>query len=62
MIHSVQSSLQAAFHMKVLGPLTYFLGLEVQQSRKGLFLHQHKYVTDLIDLADLNGATPVHTP
>ena len=33
MIHSLQSSLQAAFHMKDLGPLTYFLGLEVQQSR-----------------------------
>ena len=62
MINSFQSSVQAAFRMKDLGPLTYFLGLEVQQSRKGLFLHQHKYVTDLIDLADLNGATPVHTP
>ena len=27
MIHSLQSSLQTAFHMKDLGPLTYFLGL-----------------------------------
>lgn len=48
--------------MKDLGPLTYFLGLEVQQSRKGLFLHQHKYATDLIELAGLHGATPVDTP
>ena len=62
MIHSLQSSLQAAFHMKDLGPLTYFLGLEVQQSRKGMFLHQHKYAIDLIDLASLTEATPVDTP
>ena len=29
-IHILQSSLQAAFHTKDLGPLTYFLGLVVQ--------------------------------
>ena len=57
-----KSPFKSAFHLKHLGPLTYFLGLEVQQSRKGLFLHQHKYATDLIDLAGQNGATPVDTP
>ena len=62
MIHRLQSSLQAAFHMKDLGPLTYFLGLEVKQSRKGLFLHQSKYASDLYDLAGLTDATPVDTP
>ncbi|XXG59644.1 hypothetical protein AAC387_Pa04g1693 [Persea americana] len=62
LIHSLQSSLQAAFHMKDPSPLTYFLGLEVQQSRKGLFLHQHKYATDLIDLAGQKDATPMDTP
>ena len=62
MIHKLQSSLQAAFHMKDLGPLTYFLRHEVEQSRKGVFHHQYKYVDDLIDLAGLHGATPVDTP
>ena len=62
MIHKLQSSLQATFHMKDLDPLTYFLGLEVQQLRKWLFLHQCKYVTNLIDLAGLQGATLVDTP
>ena len=28
MIRDLQKSLQSAFHMKDLGPLTYFLGLE----------------------------------
>ena len=44
MTYSLQSSLHSAFHIKDLGPLTYFLGLEVHRSRKGLFLHQHKHL------------------
>ena len=45
--------LHDSFHMKDLGPLTYFLGLEVHQSNKGLIFNQHKYAIDLIDLASL---------
>eukprot|EP00268_Persea_americana_P059265 TRINITY_DN7252_c0_g2_i3.p1 TRINITY_DN7252_c0_g2~~TRINITY_DN7252_c0_g2_i3.p1 ORF type:complete len:904 (-),score=94.40 TRINITY_DN7252_c0_g2_i3:300-3011(-) len=62
MIRQIQASLQDKFHMKDLGPLNYFLGLEVHQSKKGLFLHQHKYATDLVDLADLGDSSPVDTP
>lgn len=48
--------------MKDLGPLTYFLGLEVHQSEKGLVLDQHKYTLDLIQMADLSQSTPFDTP
>ena len=48
--------------MKDLGPLTYFLGLEVQHSAKGLILHQHKYTMDFIESAGLSKSTPVDTP
>ena len=48
--------------MKDLGPLHYFLGLEVHQSQKGLFVNQHKYTSDLIELADLQDSSPVDTP
>ena len=48
--------------MKDLGPLTYLLGLDAPQFRKGHFLNQYKYVTDLIELAGLHRATPVDTP
>ena len=62
MIRKLQTSLQDAFHIKDLGPLTYLLGLEVQQTKKGIFLHEHKYVTNLIALAGLQDSTPVDTP
>ena len=61
-IRQIQASLLDKFHMKDLGPLNYFLGLEVHRSKKGLFLHQHKYATDLVDLADLGNSSPVDTP
>jgi hypothetical protein len=48
--------------MKDLGHLTYFLGLEVHSRDHGLFLNQHKYIQDLIELVGLKDATAVDTP
>eukprot|EP00268_Persea_americana_P062675 TRINITY_DN8052_c0_g1_i5.p1 TRINITY_DN8052_c0_g1~~TRINITY_DN8052_c0_g1_i5.p1 ORF type:complete len:143 (-),score=17.89 TRINITY_DN8052_c0_g1_i5:109-477(-) len=62
MISKLQSSLHQSFHMKDLGPLTYFLGLEVHHTEKGIILRQHKYALDLIELASLQQSTPVDTP
>lgn len=39
MIRKLQASLQDSFHVKDLGPLPYFLGLEIHQYPKGIFLH-----------------------
>jgi hypothetical protein len=54
-IQIVKQQLQASFHMKDLGNLHYFLGLEVHSTSKGVFLHQHMYATDLI----FNGWSPI---
>ena len=61
MIKSIQASLRDSFHMKDLSPLYYFLGLEVHQSPKGLFLNQYKYTYDITELADLHDYSPVDT-
>ena len=62
MIQHLQASLHDSFHMKDLGPLTYFLGLEVLESKKGLILNQYKYVIDLVEMASLQVSSPVETP
>jgi hypothetical protein len=42
--------------------ISHFLGLEVHSRDHGLFLNQHKYIQDLIELAGLKDATVVDTP
>ena len=54
--------LHNSFHMKDLGTLTYFLGLEVSYSSHGLFLTQCKYIEDLIKLANLTDNKVCSTP
>ncbi|XP_058759023.1 uncharacterized mitochondrial protein AtMg00810-like [Vicia villosa] len=58
----LKQQLQASFHMKDLGYLHYFLGLEVHSNSKGIFLNQHKYTEDLVSLAGLQSVVPVDTP
>ena len=57
LISKLQNMLHSTFQMKDLGHLTYFLGLEVHSRDHGLFLNQHKYIKDLIELAGLKDAT-----
>jgi hypothetical protein len=59
---AIQTLLHSTFHMKDLGQLTYFLGLEVHHQPHDLFLHQHKYSQELVQLAGLTNTTSVDTP
>ena len=62
LITKLQQLLHATFHMKDLGQLTYFLGLEVHYRSHGLFVNQHNYIQDLITLAGLEETSSVDTP
>ena len=48
--------------MKDLGPLNYFLGLEVSSSADGCYLTQAKYTSDLISRASIIDSKIVDTP
>ena len=59
---AVISQLSVQFHVKDLGDLHYFLGLEVQMSSARIFIHQSKYVLDLLKRTKMDGAKPCVTP
>ncbi|KAH9697023.1 hypothetical protein KPL71_023424 [Citrus sinensis] len=54
--------LSDCFYMKDLGPLKYFLGIEVARNPIGIFLSQRKYVLDIISEDGLLGAKPAPFP
>ncbi|XP_019055415.1 PREDICTED: uncharacterized protein LOC109115653 [Nelumbo nucifera] len=61
-IQNLKFLLRSCFHMKDLGPLSHFLGLEVQWNSWGYFVFQQKYTSDLVKLANLIDDKRVDTP
>jgi hypothetical protein len=50
------------FHLKDLGPIKYFLGIEFLASKNIIFITQQKYSLEIIEDAGLLGVAPVDTP
>ncbi|GFY93864.1 hypothetical protein Acr_09g0003100 [Actinidia rufa] len=61
-IKRVKQTLRKAFDTTDLGPLRYFLGIEVARSRRGISLSQRKYVLDLLQDTGMMGCRPASSP
>ncbi|KAJ1700873.1 hypothetical protein LUZ63_000652 [Rhynchospora breviuscula] len=61
-IKKFKKYLGGTFHMKDLGLLKYFLGIEMARGPTGLFLSQRKYTLDILAECRLLGAKPAKTP
>jgi hypothetical protein len=46
----------------MIGELNYFLGLQVKQTAKGIFISQSKYAKDLVKRFGLDGKSRARTP
>lgn len=61
MISKLKFDLQQSFRMKDLGPLKYFLGIELVRSESGIHLCQRKYSLELIVELGLSSVKPCKT-
>jgi hypothetical protein len=47
------------FQMSMMGDITFFLGIQVKQTKEGIFIHQAKYVNDLMKKFNMVELKPV---
>jgi hypothetical protein len=55
-------TLNARFHLKDLGELKYFLGLEIARSTKGITVSQLKYSLEILQDSGLLASKPISLP
>nr|GEY97727.1 ribonuclease H-like domain-containing protein [Tanacetum cinerariifolium]GEY97742.1 ribonuclease H-like domain-containing protein [Tanacetum cinerariifolium] len=60
--NNLASSVDSEFEMSSMGPLNFFLGLQVDQRPEGIFIHQEKYVADILKKFDLDNSKRTSTP
>ncbi|GJY03854.1 retrovirus-related pol polyprotein from transposon TNT 1-94 [Tanacetum coccineum] len=58
-IDNIICQLGSAFALKDLGPLNYFLGIEIVLHVSGILLSQKKYILELLQSAGLSNGNPV---
>nr|GFD15168.1 copia protein [Tanacetum cinerariifolium] len=49
-----EALMQSQLEMSSMGQLTFFLGLQVDQMSDGIFIHQTKYVNDILHKFDMD--------
>jgi hypothetical protein len=54
--------IESEFQIFMMGELTFFLGIQVKQTKQGTFVHQGKYTKDLMKKFNMMELKPVSTP
>nr|GEU73599.1 hypothetical protein [Tanacetum cinerariifolium] len=61
-IHLFFDLTKIRFEMSMMGEMTFFLGLQVNQSSCGIFINQSKYVLENLKKYEMESCDPVGTP
>jgi hypothetical protein len=61
-IDTLLSNLKSDFAVKHLGPLNFFLGIEVIPTAHGVLLSQQRYIKDILSRTKMIDAKPMSTP
>jgi hypothetical protein len=56
-----QEMMESEFQMSMMGELTFFLGIQVKQTKQGTFMYQDKYTKDLMKKFNMAELKPLST-
>ncbi|CAM8889062.1 unnamed protein product [Rhodiola kirilowii] len=62
LVKEFQNLMESEFEMSMVGELTFFLGLQIQQEADGTQIHQQKYLKEVLLKYELNGSKTISTP
>jgi hypothetical protein len=62
LVSRFQEMMESEFQMSMMGELTFFLGIQVKQTKQGTFVHQAKYTKDLMKKFNMAELKTVSTP
>jgi isopentenyldiphosphate isomerase len=62
LVSKFQEMMESEFHMSMMRELTFFLGIQVKQTKQDTFVHQAKYTKDLMKKFNKAELKPVSTP
>ncbi|GJW25894.1 retrovirus-related pol polyprotein from transposon TNT 1-94 [Tanacetum coccineum] len=54
--------MSSKFQMSMMGQMSFFLGLQVSQSPRGIFINQSKYAFEILTKYGMDTSDPVDTP
>ena len=61
-IEALKEKMRATFQMSDLGPLSFYLGIEVHRDSSVISLRQTAYAKRIMELGGLTGCNPAHIP
>jgi hypothetical protein len=61
LVPSFQEIMENEFQMSMMGELTFFLGIQVKQTKQGIFIHQAQFMKDLMKKVSTTELKPMST-
>jgi hypothetical protein len=59
LVSSFQEMMEKEFQMSIMGELTFFLGIQVKQTKQDTFVHQAKYTNNLMKKFNMSEVKPM---
>ncbi|GKB83706.1 retrovirus-related pol polyprotein from transposon TNT 1-94 [Tanacetum coccineum] len=56
------NEMSSKFQMSMMGQMSFFLGLQISQNPRGIFINQSKYANEILKKFDFHKSDPVDTP